>query len=70
MKRIEIYKYMKDENPPHKLKLVFDTFGEFHQWGCDYEEFEEGPGNYSTAIVELADGTIRNVPVEMVKFIN
>lgn len=32
--------------------------GEFHSWGCCYEEFEAGPGNYSTAIVEMQDGSI------------
>lgn len=32
--------------------------GYFHQWGCDYEEFENGAGNFSTAIVELPDGRI------------
>ena len=42
--------------------------GKFHKWGCCYEEFETGAGNYSTAIIELADGTILNHPVELVKF--
>jgi len=32
--------------------------GQFHQWGSNYEEFENGPGNYSVAIVELPDGTV------------
>ncbi len=32
--------------------------GKFHQWGSNYEEFENGPGNYSVAIVELPDGTV------------
>lgn len=32
--------------------------GYFHQWGCNYEEFENGAGNFSTAIVELPDGRI------------
>ena len=32
--------------------------GYFHQWGCNYEEFESGPGNFSTAIVELPTGEI------------
>lgn len=32
--------------------------GYFHGWGCNYEEFESGPGNYSVAIVELPDGRI------------
>ncbi len=32
--------------------------GQFHQWGSSYEEFENGAGNYSVAIVELPDGTV------------
>ncbi len=32
--------------------------GRFHQWGSNFEEFENGAGNYSTAIVELPDGTV------------
>lgn len=35
----------------------FET-GYFHQWGCNYEEFETGPGNCSVAIVELPSGEI------------
>ena len=42
----------------------------FHGWGCDYEEFELGAGNFSTAIIELADGSVKNVPVEHIKFIS
>lgn len=32
--------------------------GYFHQWGCNYEEFENGAGNYSVAIVELPNGKV------------
>lgn len=32
--------------------------GYFHEWGCNYEEFETGAGNYSVAIVELPDWKI------------
>jgi len=41
-------------------KGVYHTFfeGYFHGWGCNYEEFETGPGNYSVAIVELPDGEV------------
>ncbi len=42
---------------------------DFHTFGVDYEEFETGAGNFSTAIIELDDGTIKNVPVEHIKFI-
>jgi len=41
----------------------------FLGFGVDYEEFDGGPGNYSTAIIELEDGTIKNVPVQNVRFI-
>lgn len=34
------------------------SIGQFHQWGSNYEEYENGAGNYSVAIVELPDGTV------------
>lgn len=34
------------------------SIGRFHQWGSNYEEYENGAGNYSVAIVELPDGTV------------
>lgn len=42
----------------------------FHSWGCDYEELENGPGNYSVAIIELPGGSIKLVHPENIKFIN
>jgi hypothetical protein len=35
----------------------------------NYEEFESGAGNFSTAIVEWPDGRIDNVPVKHIRFI-
>ena len=32
--------------------------GVFHQWGNNYEEFLDGVGNYSVAIVELPNGKV------------
>lgn len=32
--------------------------GWFHEWGCDYEEFDSGPANFSVAIIELDNGKI------------
>jgi len=43
--------------------------GFFHGWGSNYDEFESGPGNYSIAIVEFDDGTIKSIPVEKIRFI-
>ena len=42
----------------------------FHGWGVNYEEFESGAGNFSTAIIELEDGTVKNIPAEQVRFIS
>lgn len=42
----------------------------FHQWGGEYEEFESGPGNYTVAVVEFADGTIETVMPENIRFLD
>lgn len=57
-----------EKNKKGFYELVLQGVATFHQFGMDYEEFEEGPGNYSTAIIELADGTVKNVPVENIEF--
>lgn len=67
MRMVEVFKF---ENPgwDRHFKKTPDGIAMFHGWGCDYQEFESGAGNFSTAIVERADGTVENVPVELVKF--
>jgi hypothetical protein len=40
--------------------------GEFHQWGNACEQ--EGPGNYTVAIIELPGGRIVTALPENVKF--
>lgn len=44
--------------------------GIFHQWGVDYEEYENGPGNYSVGIVELEDGSVQRFIPENITFID
>lgn len=43
--------------------------GYFHQWGSNYEEFENGAGNYSVAIVELPDGKVVMPVAEDITFL-
>jgi len=43
--------------------------GKFHGWGVEYEEFENGPGNYSVAIVEMPDGTVQTLMPSLVRFL-
>jgi hypothetical protein len=40
----------------------------FHQWGRDTHSDEDG--SFSTAIIELEDGTVKNIPAEHVRFIS
>ena len=42
----------------------------FHQFGVDYEEFENCAGNYSTALVEWPDGTVESVRADRVRFLD
>lgn len=42
----------------------------FHQFGVDYEEFESGAGNFTTAVIEWPNGKVQNVPVHLVRFLD
>lgn len=46
-----------------------DIEGTFHQWGVSFEEFEAGIGNFSTAIVELDDGSIEMPWANLIRFL-
>ena len=66
-REVVVYKHQKHEAEDYWEKVI-DGTGIFHQFGCNYEEFNDWPGNYTTAIVEMPDGTVRNVPVDMIVF--
>jgi hypothetical protein len=69
MRRVEIYKWEKvaGQNTFDKMRI---SEGIFIRYGSDYQEFESGAGNFSTAIVEMDDGTVKNVPVDLIKFLD
>lgn len=68
-RKVVVYEYQKVKGAHHFEKVCVGN-GTFHQFGVDYEEFEAGAGNYSTAIIEMSDGSVKNVPVELVVFNN
>ena len=70
MRKVQVYKYEKPISPASVWTKTEADIGLFHQFGVDYEEFDSGPGNYTTAIVEMPDGTVKNVPVENIKFLD
>lgn len=42
--------------------------GLFHQWANACEEYSNGAGNYTVALVELEDGIIKEVLPSNIKF--
>ena len=68
-RKVVVYEWQRVKGQNHSDKVAVGN-GIFHQFGCDYEEFETGPGNYTTAVVEMPDGSVKNVPVEMIVFNN
>lgn len=42
----------------------------FAQFGTNYKEFGNGLGNFTTAIIIWPDGTVGNIPVEHVRFLD
>ena len=40
----------------------------FLGFGVDYEEFDAGPGMYTTAMIMVGSGDVKNVPVQHIKF--
>ena len=67
MRKVIVSKYNGNINGIAQYKEIGEAM--FHQFGVDYEEFECGPGNYSTAIIEWPSGAIENLPVHLVRFI-
>lgn len=61
-------KYYKSING--KIEPVTFELGYFHSWGSDYDEFENGVGNYSVAIVELPDGSVVTPMVRDIQFLD
>ena len=68
MRDVIVFKYERKEGNAHFDK-VDDGRGKFHCWGVNFEELRDGAGNYSTAIIERADGIVESVPAEMIQFI-
>lgn len=68
VRKVEVYDWEPVEGAGHSERILIGV-GFFHQFGTSFMEFDEGPGNYSTAIVEMPDGTIKNPAIEDIKFI-
>ena len=54
----------------NQYQKEFDTFGYFHKWGVAPEYREDGYVSFNVALIETQDGTMREVRVDKVKFID
>ena len=63
-----IYIRLSDEKYSH-FELVEKGKAEFVQYGIDYDQLDNGVGMFTTAVIKLPDGTIKNIPVEQIKFV-
>jgi hypothetical protein len=67
-RKVDVYKYHRDKPHSHLTKKLIGT-GIFHQFGVDHEEYDNGPGNFTTAVVEMPDGTVQNIAVDLIVFV-
>ena len=51
-------------------KFWATVYGRFHGWGVDFEEFENGVGNYTVGIIELDNGQIIEAIPGRIKFLD
>lgn len=72
MRKVKWFKYVekKRENGTSFYEPEEQGIALFHQWGLDYNEFNDSLGTYSVGIIELPDGTMRTISVECIQFID
>lgn len=64
MRSVEIYKWDTTRiEGGARGAFVIEGVGTFVQYGTDMLEFESGGCTFSTAIIEMPDGEVRNVPL-------
>jgi len=68
MEQRMVWVYQWDNQHRPGTKKIRVGTGVFHQFGVDYEEFETGPGQFTTAVVEMPDGTVKGLPLDLISF--
>ncbi len=68
LRKVQVFKRFWDRHT-NTTKKIGDGTALFHKFGVNFEEFESGPAQYSTAIIERQDGTIESIPVDLIQFL-
>ncbi len=66
MRKVKVYKYKLKENSYNNAHKVFNYDAIFHQFGIGCTNTGD---IFSAAIVELSNGTVKSVPIELIEFI-
>ena len=77
MRKCEVFKRVnvkepKSEAPPYGTSHWEEQsigIGKFVMYGLDCDEAENGIASFTSAIVEMPDGTVENVCTNMIKFV-
>ena len=64
------YRQSEDKKGVISVKKVLRCEGFLRGFGTDHKVYSQGVGNYTTAIVELEDGSFEKLPFELIKTIN
>lgn len=66
---VEVKEWIKcDGETRSTLKVVGQ--GLFHQFGTDHMEYDNGPGPFPGAIVEMPDGTVKFLALQQIRFLD
>lgn len=70
MRQVEITRRKWVQNPKGGGGYEYPppSSGYFHCFSTAYMEFNSGPGQYPVALVELMDGTVEEVTVDLLRF--
>ena len=69
-RRVTVFEWRRPEGATFRDQWEKRKVGSglFHQFGVDGEWGDGGAINFSTAIVEMPDGFVRNIQVELIQF--
>jgi len=69
MRKVKYYEYVdKVVDGKRICEKVLKGIATFHQFGIGFEEFETGAANYTTAVIELDNGAVKNICCENIEF--
>lgn len=72
MKKVIYSEWERVESEDGRLLHELQEKGEaeFLEFGLDFDEFDNGVGTYSVALLKLDDGSVKSVPAGQVRFID